>query len=72
MPKPPCILQQELIEEARRHLIRLSELARREAAAIAANDTGLILAIDKEIEIALGEKERCLGALRQHQTEHGC
>jgi hypothetical protein len=30
------------------------------------------MAIDKEIENTLGEKERALGALREHQREHGC
>jgi len=28
--------------------------------------------LDKELELTVGEKERCLGALRQHITEHNC
>ena len=28
--------------------------------------------LDKELEITVGEKERCLGALRQHIKEHKC
>ena len=28
--------------------------------------------IDKELENTVGEKERAIGALRQHAKEHGC
>jgi hypothetical protein len=52
--------------------MRLSELARREGDAIQSRDDADILAIDKEIETTLGDKERALGALRQHRAEHGC
>ena len=54
------------------HLLRLSELARKEAGLIGARDEGEWMAVDREIELDLGEKERSLGALREHQKEHGC
>lgn len=28
--------------------------------------------VDRELENAMGEKERAIGALRQHMTEHKC
>ena len=28
--------------------------------------------LDKELELTVGEKERCIGALRQHVKEHKC
>jgi len=28
--------------------------------------------IDRELELTVGEKERAIGALRQHLTEHKC
>lgn len=28
--------------------------------------------LDKELELTVGEKERCIGALRQHIREHNC
>jgi hypothetical protein len=28
--------------------------------------------LDKELELTVGEKERCIGALRQHIKEHNC
>ena len=53
------------------HLMRLSDLAREEATLIS-KPNGRWLAVDKEIELELGEKERALGALRQHREDHGC
>ena len=29
-------------------------------------------ALDKELELTVGEKERAIGALRQHLKDHGC
>lgn len=28
--------------------------------------------LDKELELTVGEKERCLGAFRQHMKDHKC
>ena len=28
--------------------------------------------LDKELELTVGQKERCIGALRQHISEHKC
>ena len=28
--------------------------------------------LDKELELTVGEKERCIGALRQHIKDHNC
>ena len=72
MPGGPCSRQQQFIEQVQRHLIRLSELAREEALIIASQNDNTWLAIDKQIEHELGEKERCLGALHEHRAEHGC
>jgi hypothetical protein len=52
--------------------MRLSELARQEAEAVKNRNDETWLAIDKEIENELGRKERALGALKEHQREHGC
>jgi len=37
-----------------------------------AGDFDAVKNLDQQIELAVGEKERCLGALRQHLTEHNC
>ncbi len=69
--KPPCLRQQELIAGVQRHLARLAQLARAEEELISDRSEAW-LAIDKEIEMEIGEKERAMGALRQHRREHGC
>lgn len=68
----PCLRQQELVAETQRHLIRLAELAKQEAEAIATRNEALILALDQDIENTLGLKERALGALHEHRNIHGC
>jgi len=67
-----CLRQQELVAETQRHLIRLAELAKQEAEAIATRDETLILALDQDIENTLGLKERSLGALHEHRNQHNC
>jgi hypothetical protein len=37
-----------------------------------ANDLRGVHRLDKELELAVGEKERSIGALRQHAKEHNC
>jgi len=68
----PCERQQALIAKVQMHLTRLSDLAREEAGLIANPNSDRWIVVDKEIELELGEKERTLGALRQHREEHGC
>jgi hypothetical protein len=69
---PPCTEQQRLIEEVQMHLLRISELSRAMADAVANRNENLTRELDKEAEREIGEKERALGALRQHRKEHGC
>jgi hypothetical protein len=37
-----------------------------------AKDLNAVQRLDKELELTVGEKERALGALRQHVREHKC
>jgi hypothetical protein len=60
------------VDETQRTLLRLAELARHQAEALRTGADNLIMALDKEIETTLGEKERTLGALQGHRKEHGC
>ena len=69
---PPCHRQQELIVEAQQHLVRLAELARMQAQALDNTSENLVMELDKQVENELGEKERAIGALREHRMEHGC
>jgi len=67
-----CCLQQELIEDVQRHLIRISELTRAVAEALKNKNENLAAEIDKEVDLELGRKERAMGALHQHRKEHCC
>ncbi len=67
-----CRVKLDLMEQAQRVLSNLSELMIREREAIATESENTMLAIDKAIEHKVGEKERIMGALRQHRSEHGC
>ena len=67
-----CRKKQELMAEVQRQLVHLAELARAESAAIENLTGNTWIAIDKEIENTIGAKERAIGALREHNEEHGC
>lgn len=67
-----CEMQQKLAEEVQRHLSVLVDLAHAEREAVRTGDDALIMMIDKQIEAAIGDKERAMGALRHHRAEHGC
>lgn len=68
----PCVEQQRLIEVVQQHLIRIAELSRATADAMASRNDDLIAELDRQVEREIGEKERALGALRQHRKDHGC
>ena len=68
----PCPRQQELVAATQTCLMRLADLARHQAEALANGNENLVMALDHQIETVLGEKERSLGALHQHRSEHGC
>ena len=68
----PCLRQQELIEDVQRHLIRISELTRSIAEALANGNESFAAELDKEVDLELGLKERGMGALHQHRKEHCC
>ena len=74
MPEKPCscLRQQELIEEVQGHLMRISELTRTIAEALANGNENFAAELDKEVDLELGRKERGMGALHQHRKEHCC
>jgi hypothetical protein len=75
MPDPaetPCLEQQRLMAAVQAHLLTIAELSRRTADAVAHRNENLTRELDLQVEKAIGEKERALGALRQHRQDHGC
>jgi len=69
---PLCQMKIALMSAAQKALTDLAELMHRQREAIASESENTLLAIDREIEVRLGEKERAMGALQQHRKEHGC
>ena len=68
----PCAEQQRLIDCVQSHLVRIIDLTHHLQEAVAARNENLVRDIDQQIEEQIGGKERALGALRQHQKDHGC
>jgi hypothetical protein len=69
---PHCPVSEELersVEEALRALINNTTQA---LEAFQQRRDADLLRLDKELENAVGTKERCIGALRQHKRDHGC
>ncbi len=69
---PPCLRQQELIKHVQEHLLRIAELSRATADALANGHEALVPELDSQTEQEVGAKERAMGALREHRREHGC
>ncbi len=70
--QPACPQQQKLIGEVQKHLIRIAELSRAAADAVANGNENLTRELDKQVEAEIGKKERARGRLRQHREDHGC
>jgi len=68
----PCPRQVELISKAQAHLIRISDLTRAIADALASGEEDRAADLDKQVDLELGLKERAMGALEEHRREHGC
>ena len=62
----------QLEERVAAALRRLASLALKQADLIRRREGSGIEAIDRLIEITLRDKERSIGALKQHRIEHGC
>jgi hypothetical protein len=63
---------QELAEALLNALSHIVQLTNRQMEAIRKFDQPLIADLDSQLEQAVGEKERALGAWREHAEEHGC
>lgn len=67
-----CDARLQLEAHVRNILRELAVLAGEEADLIASGDQSRMDAVDQKLENVLGEKERAIGALKQHRAEHGC
>jgi len=58
--------------EVQKILEKLTGLTTKQLDAFRAGDHTWFAQLDKKLELTVGEKERAIGALRQHAREHGC
>jgi hypothetical protein len=63
---------ERLQKSVRDVLSKLTALTTDQLAAFERNDKELFTRLDKELEMTVGEKERCIGSLRQHVRDHKC
>lgn len=70
--KGKCKDYERLQNEVEKILQKLTELTTRQLEAFQQQDQSTFTNIDKELENTMGEKERSIGAARQHAKEHGC
>ena len=69
---PVCPERHKLATDVQECLMCIAQLAHATADAIATGNQQLALELDKEAETEIGRKQRALGALRQHRSDHGC
>ena len=72
MPYANCPEYIRLQSEASSVLKRLAELTQSQLEAFQEDNHELFMHLDKELELTVGHKERTIGALRQHISEHRC
>ena len=63
-----CIECTRLQKEVKNALERIETLTKKQLGAVANKE--ILLDADKELELAMGEKERAMGAFLQHQRTH--
>lgn len=67
-----CAEHEELEAAVIEILRKVSAIATEQLRAFQENDRERFKALDKALELAVGEKERRIGAVRQHESDHGC
>lgn len=73
MSNDKCEKHTELLIQAQSTLKKIRETIERQKQVIGSESVSpQFLCYDKELELLMGEKERVIGALRQHDKEHGC
>ncbi len=67
-----CSVQEELSRTAYGALAQLQAIIQAQLKALQTGDHTTLDKLDRELEKAVGLKERSFGALWQHVREHGC
>lgn len=67
-----CDKHDELLKNAQKVLEKIRDLTMKQVPCIVDGVSQRFLQMDRELELAMGEKERAVGALREHDEEHRC
>lgn len=68
-----CEKHTELLADADSVLKKIHDLTVRQREVVEIDGVSVrFLLFDKQLELLMGEKERAVGALREHDIEHGC
>jgi hypothetical protein len=67
-----CAKNQELVEAVVGKLTQMVTLAQAQAEARKKGERERAIELDKQLDLAYGEKERAVGAWKEHTVEHGC
>jgi hypothetical protein len=70
--KGKCERRVELAANVKDALAQLVELTSAQLTAFESRGESEFMRLDKQLANAVGHKERCIGALREHEKEHGC
>jgi hypothetical protein len=70
--KPPCIEQQRLMAVLQGHLLEVTKLTQTISDALASGNENYAAALDNQLELVFGKRQRALDALYQHRKDHGC
>jgi hypothetical protein len=69
---PTCNEYKALASAVSEILQQLAALTRAQHEAFLRHDDAELMRLDRELETAVGEKERRIGAFRYHKKQHGC
>jgi len=67
-----CAKNQELRDAVNGKLTDMVNLAQAQAEARRKDDRERAIELDKQLDLAYGEKERAVGAWKEHTVEHAC
>ena len=72
MTDAKCTEYDRLQKDVEAILDKLRELTTLQLEVFRSRDQPEFVRLDKQLELTVGEKERRIGALRQHSADHGC
>lgn len=72
MSRSRCEINRELVFDVMRQLEEMARLSTEQKLARGNDEIEKAAALDQELDLAFGEKERRVGAWQQHAREHGC